>query len=161
MNALSERFAALTPREQLVLVVGAVAALIIIVYTFAWRPWQDELSRLRAQVPQKEQTLAWMQAQAGQVKTLSEASAGAPTETGLPLLTLIERSANEADIRKAITRMSPGDEEDQVRVWMDNADFDRWLRWLESLKQSGVEVAEANVDRSAENQVNIRATLQR
>lgn len=57
--------------------------------------------------------------------------------------------------------MSPGDEPDEVRVWMDDADFDRWLRWLEALKESGIRVTEANIDRSGDSRVDIRITLQR
>lgn len=161
MNAVSERLAGLSPREQVVLVAGSVVALAIILYVLAWRPWQDELDRLRVQVPQKEQTLAWMRAQAAQVDSLTRSPDDTAAHSGLPLLTLIERSANQVEIRKAITRMSPGDKDNQVRIWMDNADFDLWLRWLKSLKASGIEVAEANIDRAAENKVNIRATLQR
>ncbi|MFZ0487584.1 MAG: type II secretion system protein M [Arenicellales bacterium] len=161
MNALTERLTGLSTREQVVLVGGGVLALVVVLYTLAWRPWQEELNRLRIQVPEEEQTLAWMRTQAAQVDSLTKSSNTAAEQTGLPLLTLVERSANEVEIRKAITRMSPGDKDNQVRVWMDKADFDLWLRWLKALQAAGIEVADANIDRASENKVNIRATLQR
>jgi len=161
MNALTETLTGLSTREQVVLVAGSAVALVILLYTLAWRPWQADLNRLRIQVPEKEQTLDWMQAQAAQVDSLKKSSNSAAEQTGLPLLTLVERSANQVEIRKAITRMAPGDKDNQVRVWMDKADFDLWLRWLKALKAAGIEVADANIDRASKNKVNIRATLQR
>ncbi len=77
------------------------------------------------------------------------------------MLTLVERSANQIEMRDVITRMSPGDESDQVRVWLDKVAFDRWLAWVDVLSDDGIDVAEANIDRSGENLVGIRATLQR
>lgn len=161
MSALTESLAGLSPRERLMVVAGGVAALVIVLYSLVWQPWQTELERLRSQVPQKEQTLAWMQAQAAQIETLRGQSADASAPSGLPLLTLVERSANRVEMRDAISRMSPGDEEDQVRVWMDNVAFDRWLLWVDALSTSGIDITEVNIDRSAENLVSIRATLQR
>lgn len=161
MNALTERLAQLTFRERLTLIIGFVAALSIVLYTLVWQPWQEELNRLRTVVPEKTRTLEWMQAQAKQIKTLTEQSTVGATQSDLPLLTLIERSANQVEIRETISRMNPGDKEDQVRIWMDDAEFDRWLLWLEALNNSGVRVAEANIDRSRENRVNIRTTLER
>jgi type II secretory pathway component PulM len=161
MNPLSDSLASLSTRERNLLAAGAVVALVIVLYSLAWRPWQDELNRLRVQVPEKEQTLAWMKAQSAQIRSLVGSAKATSAESGLPLLTTIERSANQVAIRKAITRMSPGDKDNQVRIWMDNADFDVWLRWLQTLKTRGIEVVEVNIDRSAEGKVNIRATLQR
>lgn len=142
---------------------GVAAAVLIVLYALAWVPWQQELERLRTEVPHKARTLAWMERQAPRVEALlsQEPAADAGGASDLPLLTLLERSATRAEIREQITRMSPGDEADEVRVWMDDADFDRWLRWLESLKESGIRVTEANIDRSGDNRVDIRITLQR
>jgi len=161
MNALTERWMGLSRRERLIVGFGGIAALAIVLHALVWQPWQDELARLRSTVPAKEQTLKWMRAQAVQVNSLQQRLKDKSSTSGLPLLTLVERSANQAEMREAITRMSPGDKTDQVRVWMDDVAFDRWLQWVELLSDSGVEVAEANIDRSEENLVGIRVTLQR
>jgi len=162
MSAWLQRLADLTAREKLVLGAGSAAALGIVLYALLWVPWQQELERLRQEVPEKARTLAWMKAQAPRAEALvREAASGQGNSAGLPLLTQLERSANNAGIREYITRMSPGDEPDQVRVWMDDAGFDGWLRWLQSLQETGISVAEANIDRAGDNVVDIRATLQR
>lgn len=142
--------------------IGVAAAVGIVLYAFTWVPWQQELERLRADVPEKARTLAWMEQQAPRVEALmAETGPDSNNSSELPLLTLLERSATSAEIREQITRMSPGDEPDQVRVWMDDADFDRWLRWLESLQDTGIRVTEASIDRTGSNRVDIRTTLQR
>jgi len=162
IEAWRHRLAALSGRERLALGIGTAAALAILVYALLWLPWQQELSRLRAEVPEKARTLAWMEAQAPRAVALSqEAESAGSRPTGLPLLTLLERSANDAGLRDQISRMSPGEAPEQIRVWMDDADFDQWLRWLESLRGAGIRVAEANIDRSVDNRVDIRVTLQR
>lgn len=161
MNALTETFAGLSARERLIVFVGGTAAVVILVYALVWQPWQAELERLRERVPEKQQTLAWMQSQAARVESLSARADDEPQTSGLPLLTLVERSANQVEMRDVITRMSPGDESDQVRVWLDKVAFDRWLQWVDVLSDDGIDVAEANIDRSGENLVGIRATLQR
>jgi len=160
-NTLSAKWAGMMPRERLMLGGGLVAAAAILAYTLAWEPWQAELGRLRATVPEKQQTLDWMSSQVAQIRQLKENAGSESRNSSLPLLTLVERSANQARIREVITRMNPGENADQVRIWMDDADFDRWLRWLEALNDSGIGVAEANIDRSDGNQVTIRTTLQR
>lgn len=161
MNALTETFAGLSARERLMVFVGGAAAVVIVLYALVWQPWQTELERLRDRVPEKQQTLAWMQSQAARVESLGARADDEPQTSGLPLLTLVERSANQVEMRDVITRMSPGDEADQVRVWLDKVAFDRWLEWVDVLSEDGIDVAEANIDRSGENLVGIRATLQR
>lgn len=161
MNAITEQLAGLSARERLIVILGGAAALLILLYTLVWQPWQAELERLRAQVPEKQQDLAWMQAQAARVESMTERPERETPDSDLPLLTLVERSANDVDMREVITRMTPGDEPNQVRVWIDDVAFDRWLLWVGELNRSGIAVAEANIDRAGENLVGIRTTLQR
>jgi len=126
IRALQQRLSLLSRRERRALGGGVAAALLIVLYAVAWAPWQQELDRLRVEVPEKARTLAWMAQQAPRVERLSRDSGGeASGSSGLPLLTLLERSATSAEIRERITRMSPGEEPDTVSVWMDDADFDR------------------------------------
>jgi general secretion pathway protein M len=161
MKALTEALSSLSPRERFMVILGGAAALAIVLYAFIWQPWQAELERLRGVVPHKQETLEWMRVQAAWVAAQPERSDDASFGSGLPLLTLVERSANQAQMRDAITRMSPGEEGDQVRVWLDNVAFDPWLLWVDALNDSGVRIAEASIDRSGDNLVSIRATLQR
>jgi len=139
---------------------GALGVAAILAYTLVWQPWQEALKRLRTQVPAKQVTLTWMQGQARNIQPLLARKQQQTEKDGTPLLTVVESTAKQSNIHESIRRISPG-EENEVKVWLTDADFDKWLQWLEALRQRNVEVASANVNRAADNKVTIRVTMQR
>lgn len=160
MKGLQQTWYGISPRERLMVALGALGMVAILGYALVWQPWQEALTRLRGQVPAKQETLAWMQAQSQTLQPLlARAKQRSPADAA-PLLTVVERSAKQANVHDTIRRMSPG-EENQVKVWLTDADFDKWLQWLETLRRQRVEVVSANINRSAPNKVTIRVTLQR
>ena len=159
MSALLAYWQSLGRRERLIVIVGAALTLIILGYALVWEPWHRRLGQLRVQVPSKQETLAWMTREAARIEPLARRRAQTRGEA-LPILTVIEQSATRAELRDAIRRMQPA-EDDQVRVWLSDAHFDPWLQWVETLKREGIEVVEATVNRAPQNTVNIRATFQR
>lgn len=160
MNALAGRFKNLSQRERSVLLLGGIASVFILLYSLVWEPWQDELNRLRTQVPVKRETLAWMQQQTRDIGPLIKKANQEQQSSSAPLLTVIEKSARDSKINPYIRRMAPGEGE-QVKIWLTEADFDKWLLWLESLRKQGIEVESATVNRAKTNKVTIRMTLQR
>jgi len=142
------------------LTVGGISALLIIVYAFVWQPWQENLNRLRARVPINTETLAWMRQQKASVGPLIKKANNKSKSGDIPLLTVVEQSAKQSKMDSVIRRMTQG-EGDQVKLWLTDADFDLWIAWLEKLHKSGVEVASASINRSKNNKVTIRVTLQR
>ena len=160
MTQLGNRFRNLSQRERAVLLFGGIASIFILLYSLVWEPWQDELARLRTQVPVKRETLAWMEQQTRNLGPLIKKANEGKQPNKAPLLTLIEQSARQSKMNPYIRRMAPGEGE-QVKIWMTEADFDKWLIWLEVLRKQGVEVESATVNRAKDNKVTIRMTLQR
>jgi type II secretory pathway component PulM len=160
MTYFRQIFGNLNSRERQVLALGFVIFVLILVYTLAWAPWHDTLRRLRIQVPDKQATLSWMQEQSKQVKPLLKLDNSKP-ENDVPLLTVVETTAASAKMRTMIRRMSPGDQEGQVKVWLTEASFDTWLLWLEELRKQSVEVVSSTISRGEGGKVTIRMTLQR
>lgn len=160
MNELKQRIQSLTERERIILGAGIVCTILILVYAFVWQPWQEELRRLRTQVPLKQETLQWMQQQADQVGPLLQKEAIRKQANSRPLLTVIEGSAQRSGLGAYIRRMAPG-EDDQVQIWLTDVEFDKWITWLEQLRKLGIEVNTASVNRTKDNRVSIRVTLQR
>lgn len=154
---------ALAARERSMITLGLIAVVAIVIWATLWEPLQIKLTQLRAEVPEKQATLAWMQSQAGRVQQLQQQAANRarqPTD-GTPLVTVIEQTAADVNIRNVIRRIEPEDD-NSVKVWLTDAYFDPWIQWAEVLKQRGVQVAQANVDKGAENNtVTIRATFTR
>lgn len=160
MTYFRQMFGNLNPRERQVLALGAVVLVLILAYTLVWVPWHDALQRLRTQVPAKQATLSWMQEQAQQVEPLVKLDKKQPNNN-VPLLTVVETTAATAKMRDLIRRMSPGDQEGQVKVWLTEASFDNWLLWLEQLRKEAVEVVSSTISRGDGGKVTIRMTLQR
>jgi general secretion pathway protein M len=160
MVQLVQRFQSLTQRERVVLGIGGISALLIVVYSFVWQPWQEELNRLRIQVPLKKETLAWMRQQQSLVNPLIKKANRKSNTSDTPLLTVVERSAKQSKMDAYIRRMSPG-EDGQVKLWLTDADFEQWITWLEKLRKAGVEVESASINQAGNNRVTIRVTLKR
>ncbi|MDH3375730.1 MAG: type II secretion system protein M [Gammaproteobacteria bacterium] len=152
----------LRARERLILVGGACLALAILAFVYIWQPWHRELVHLRDSLPDKRETLSWMQQQAELAKPLLAKRTGAASSSTqtIPVLTVIEQTANRVKLRTAIRRMQPGTEND-VKVWLSDASFDTWVRWVEVLRQNGIEVASAVINRADNNKVSIRVVFQR
>lgn len=148
-------------REKLIVFGGGALAVLIVAYFFVWEPWQVRLEQLRQQVPNKQQTLTWMQEQSRTLQLLLNKTRTGGDNSGVPLLTVVEQSAANASVREFIRRMAPGDSPSQVKVWLTEANFDVWLAWLEALRNSGVEVVSANVSSAKDSKVTIRVTLER
>ncbi len=160
MTPFGNRLQSLSPRERAVFLFGVVAAVLIVLYSFVWQPWQEELDRLRTQVPIKRENLAWMQQQARTIGPLAKKAGEKKNADDKPLLTIVEQSAKSSKMDAYIRRMAPGEGE-QVKIWLTEADFDRWVVWLEALRTSGIEVESATINRAKDNKVTIRMTLQR
>jgi general secretion pathway protein M len=160
MTQLVRKFRNLSQRERAILVFGGIASAFILIYSLVWEPWQDELARLRTQVPVNQETLDWMQKQTRDIGPLIQKANQQKQSSNAPLLTVIEKSARQSKINPYIRRMAPGEGE-QVKIWMTEADFDKWLIWLEALRKQGVEVESATVNRAKDDKVTIRMTLQR
>lgn len=160
MKTLKQGWEGISTRERMTLSVGVLGVLAILAYALVWQPWQDALQRLRAQVPAKQETLAWMQSEARTIEPLMARKQQQRGQDDAPLLTVVESTAKEVNIHDSIRRISPG-EKNEVKVWLTDADFDKWLQWLEVLRQRNVEVSSASVNRAAGSKVTIRVTVAR
>lgn len=153
-------FDELSRREQLTLIGGGIALALMMFYLLLWAPLNDERSRLHNEVQVQQETLAWMQQAATQVKGSGAASVS-PARGG-SLLTLVDRSAKTAKMGGAIKRIQP-DKDGRVRIWLEGVNFDLMMRWLGGLsRDQGVSLIEVNVERFESSAlVKARLTLER
>ena len=136
-------YAALAPRDQRILRIGAVAALLIIIAGLAL-PLQLNLMRERDQLRDSQAHLEWMQKMA---PTLAAAGPGQPAMPAgnQSLVVLIDTSARESGLAKALTGSTPAGN-GAMRVQFENADFNLLLGWLHRLStQHGLHIEDANV----------------
>lgn len=128
MNALKAWFSGLAHRERLILIGGAAAALLIVLWAFVLRPLSSGAAELRDSVADKEQLLLDVQ-RASTVAPAAAASSGAAA--GQSLVVLVDSTAKTHGL--ALPRTRP-DGENGINVAFQAVSFDALLAWLIELE---------------------------
>lgn len=155
----------LQTRERLMVVIGALCLGIIVLWLMVWEPLSTRRDELSQRVEAAQETLVWMQQASRQIeqqRTIRDDGIAASTDDGRSLLSVIDASAKQANLRKPIQRMDPqGD--NGVDLWIEGVDFDELVRWLSRLqREHGIEIESISVDRTDEpGRIESRLSLQR
>ncbi len=152
-----------TQREQLALVVGAGLLLLFLLYLLAWQPFVASVEQKQLLIKSQQTTLNWMQQNLSEIQRIrSQSHSNGTVPSNEALLTLVDRTAKESQLRQQIQRIKPqGD--DTVQLWVEQAAFDTLLKWLGSLGQKyGIQIESLNIDRQdSPGIINARLVLQR
>jgi len=150
----------LQAREQRTLLVGAVVALPLLIYSLIIDPFSQELQRLETAVEENGRLLAWMEQAATQVEAL-RGNGSAKRAAGGSLLSLVDTSAKQNGLGGALKQVKP--EGNGVRLRFEQAGFDDMVRWLGRLgAEQGVGVTTLTMERLPEaGQVNATVVLER
>lgn len=154
----------LANRERWLVGGGSGLALVLLLYTLIWQPFQGRLERLRQTVAEQRADLAWMHRAAAEVKRLGNVPAdprpGRSQDAGRSLLIVVDQTARKAGLGTAVKRVEP-QSDNKIRVWLEQVDFDQLVRWLEELRQEqGIQIANAIMDRQTSGKVDARLILQ-
>lgn len=149
----------LSSRERGLLAAATLVAILLMFYMLIWEPTQLRLKDLREQqLPQSEQTLAWVKQALATAQNKSTDEVEKIIEG--PLLTVIEQTSEKAGVRSSIQRMQPNQNQ-EVKIWMKEVSFDHWLRWVALLHQQNVEIDRASVASNSPGLVDVRMTVAR
>lgn len=161
MNALRAFWAGLGPRDQRILVIGAVFVATVVVWLGIWEPLREARDAARIRVMAAANDLATMRAVAPQLATLTDTSAPAARD-GRSLLALVDATARSAAVGDALLRVEPV-AGDRVRAYFEGAGFDALVQWLGELEAGqGVVTSELSVNRAGGvGRVDARVLLQR
>jgi general secretion pathway protein M len=151
-------FAALSQREQRLVLVAAGLVCIALLYLVLVLPFQTLSAQRGARVEQKAADLAWMREVAPQVAAAASGATGAAS--GESLVVLVDRTARQAGLGSALRDQSPNGP-NSLRLRMESASFDSLVTWLAELQQRhGVAIEAANIDvGSAPGLVNASVTI--
>jgi general secretion pathway protein M len=149
-----QRWRALLPRERLALGLLALFVLLTLVYLLLWQPARQGVTAARSAFTQERALYAYLQAQAPLARSL--ASQPQVSLDPARLQGLVTASAAEQGL--LIERLD-SDSGGSLQVSLQPAAFARLLRWFTRLEQQGVRIAEAGLDRTADNRVAARLTL--
>ncbi|MCU7810569.1 MAG: type II secretion system protein M [Candidatus Thiodiazotropha sp. (ex Notomyrtea botanica)] len=151
-----------TPREQLALILAAAALLLFLLYLMAWQPFSQAVEQKRLLVKSQQATLSWMQNNLTEIQRLRGSGTNRKTTSNEALLTLVDRTAKQRQMRQQIQRIKPqGDK--TVQLWVEQVAFDTLLIWLGELTQKyDIQIDSLNIDRQElPGLVNARLVLQR
>ena len=136
-------FDTMSQREQRLLKFGGIAAVLILIFGVLI-PLDSSVAKARARVIQKQNDLVWMR---GVAPVLAASGpARQPGGTGESLIVIVDRSARESGLGKALAGSEPSGP-GGIQVRMEKASFDAMVAWLSRLsQQSGIGVDGASID---------------
>jgi type II secretory pathway component PulM len=131
-----EKFRQLAPREQIIVGLGIVLAVLIIGWRFVWTPLSDGSAELRDSVAAKSRLMIDLQRAAG-LAPATQASASSSGEQ--PVYLLAPQTAASYGLRFTQTRP---DGANVARISFRDVSFDQLMAWLTALDaQYGIAVA--------------------
>lgn len=125
-------FFQLSEREQKLVSIGAIAALVAVFYFAIWSPMQDNLSKQQTALASDQALLTWIEEQASKARQL-RGSASSQTYKG-SLTQLINSSARRNNVE--VSRIQPQGENLQISI--DRVSFQDLVTWIEFLERQGV-----------------------
>lgn len=114
-------------------------------------------------LPGLRSNLVWMRQTDEMLKrggnlTVSQATEGSNES----LLSVLESTARGAKIRESIQQLVPTKNNTEVRVVLQDADFNKWLLWVDTLyKKKGIDIRQVTAERDDDrpNIAEIRVTF--
>jgi general secretion pathway protein M len=137
----------LSPRERIMVVIGGGALLLTLIYLLIWQPLKQGIQKEQDNLALHVEQLSTMRQQAIEVRQLKRGAGGRQRVTdSSSLLSLVDRTATQRQIKASLNKIQP-DGNDGVRLWLDSANFDQMMEWLNLLeRQHGVYVTDISIE---------------
>lgn len=139
----------LSPRDRIAVVVLAIFVLVSLSGLGALK-LHRAADKAQQQAQQEKEMLIWLQASAPLL------GAGSVTNNGMSVLDTVSASAGGLGI--TMQRFEPDGE--NVRVWLEGADFAKVANWLNNLTQQGVKAQEVHFEQNSKG-LNVRLVFGR
>lgn len=157
---MMEWWQAREPRERWILLVGMAFVLATAFYRLLWLPLDTAYQRQSTLQLSQTETLAWMHEAAREVKALGGERAPRPASRR-SLLAETERAAASTGMKTSLKQLNP-EGGDKLRVMVQDADFDAFIRWLGRLDEAGVAIGSLTLSRlDQEGKIQARLLLER
>lgn len=153
LDGLAQYVATRSERERRMLLAGAVALVLILVFAIIL-PLDRSVAHAKQRLALKRADLAAMQAE------VPEIANSVPPPSGESLILIVDRSARESGLEKSLAGSEPGGQ-NSLSVRLEKAPFDALIGWLGRLaQQNGVVVDSATIEKAgAPGQVNAAIVL--
>lgn len=161
LTQFKEWFAALAPRERVMVAVAGVFTVFTVLYLGLWEPLANAHEK-RAEALKASRALASRLEVIAAEAARHQGNGGAAANRNLSLLSAVDQASKSGTLGKPPSRLQP-EGENEVKVWIEAANFDALVRWIAELEtRYGVSAQTVDVDKeSAPGTVNARLTLVR
>ena len=157
---MKDWFKELEQRERLMVIIAAVLVALFLLYSLFLSPMLSKYQALRENVVSQEEDLQWMRTAVAEVRALRGATVrGGQSLGGRSLLSIVDESARSSGLGQQIKRIEP-DGNKGVKIWFEQADFDKMIVWLGNLTRSYmIETSNVTIEPQAPGSVNARIIL--
>ena len=158
----------LASRDKKTLIIGGIAALIIVLYAFVVSPLTSDLARKRELIPKKERDLAEMRVLKDQYRDLQQRlqQAQASAAKRGPLLTEIENLTKRANLNSKLVSLKPQSgvqseafKESIVEVKLDSITLYDIVNYVYLLEKDGLRIKRLNFKPRYDNPKLLNTTL--
>ena len=148
MSALRMWWQAREARERRVLAIGAVVAVVMLLWALVWKPLQDQRIALAEGNQRLAADLALMRAAAGELGERQLGEDADRSRAGRSLLALADAGIREIGLAGSLRRIEPSGD-GRVRLRLESVPFDPIAEWLERRARApGVGTAELTATRT-------------
>lgn len=146
LQQLKSRWQALEPRERMTVSVGGLVLGVILLVGLVIVPSINSYQKLKRSVPTLRSQLETMNAQMLEARRLRGKQR--TRSAGGSLLSVLEQSSQQHDIKSAITSLTPRPN-NAAAVILKGIEFNKLVKWLAGLaSQNGLRVTEANIKKT-------------
>lgn len=158
----------LEPRDKKTLIIGGIAALIIVLYAFVLSPLTSDLARKRELIPKKEHDLAEMRVLKEQYREMQQRlqQAQAAAAKRGPLLTEIENLTTRANLKTKLVSLKPQAgvqsetfKESIVEVKLDSITLYDIVNYVYALEKDGLRIKKLNFKPRYDNPKLLNTTI--
>jgi len=156
MNAWQQ----LEPRQRRLVGLAAGVLVAALIYVWVWEPLAEAREAERERIARQQALLSWLESVTPVAERLRSSGRSGRDLGDRSLLGLADETARAAGLAGSMARIEPTGE-NEVRVWLEGADFVALMNWLEEFSRSRpVQVDQLQVDRiGSDGRVNVRVTL--
>ncbi len=152
----------LSSREQLIVLCGGVAGILILLYLMVWSPLHNHIQDMQKKTIKQETLLSWMQGASKDLQQLRQASKPKSNlATPQNLLALVDQSAKDNKLKSSMTEFAQT-ENNKVAIKFTSISFDKLATWLTTLwSEHHVEVSEMTAtSKGGDGTVQAQVTLE-
>lgn len=141
-----KQYEMLPARDKMALKALVVSLLLLFLYFGVWQPAHEFKKDADSYLQQQKELLALVVENKTALKSLSKSSSSTEGLNSQQLVSSVTNLAKQAGI--VLKRFEPSGE-NEIKVWVDDASFDKMMTWLSTMKKTlNIRVEQISIEKS-------------